>query len=303
MEGYLPTAHFAVLDEIFDALAVLRSINDMLNERELREGKTRVKVPLMTAIATTNRSPDELVELYRVLQLGAVNDRFLFVSNVNYLGSDGALDDMLGNHLMGNTLNATVKFADLQRLVRLIRTTNQFPNQDYARVYRQIMQAYRAKLKKQGDDRILSDRRIAWLTQVVEAQALLQGRPHLYFDDIKSVALGVSQGEQDPLYATFHAVADPIIDKAKKDHDEQVDQAVAIQLDDMEKKLGDIRSTIDSPGWPQNSKAVGDALAQVKKLEQALQGIRPQLAPNEQRRTDLLGTSTELRGAIVDRAS
>lgn len=303
MDGYLPTAHFAVLDEIYDAIAVLRSINDMLNERELREGKTRVKIPLMTAIATTNRSPDELIELYRVLQLGAVNDRFLFVSDVNYLTGDSALDAMLDNFLMGATLDATVQFADLQRLVKLIRTTNQFPNREYARVYREVMQAFRVKLKKQGGDKILSDRRVAWLTQIVEAQALLQGRAHLYFDDIMGVALGVAQGEGDPLYAMFHDVAAPIIEKAKKEHDEQVDQAVVVQLDDMEQKLNEIRSTIDSPGWPQNPKAIGEALAQVKKIEQALQGIRPQLTHNEQRRTDLLGTSTELRATIVERAS
>ncbi len=72
LDGYIVRAHFAFLDELFDANDfVLRSLNGILNEREFLNGPQVEKAALHTAIATTNFMRD-------TRESRAVLDRLLF---------------------------------------------------------------------------------------------------------------------------------------------------------------------------------------------------------------------------------
>ncbi len=71
VEGYLPTAGIAFLDEVFKAnSAILNALLTLLNEREFDNGRERLRTPLVCVVGATNEVPaDE--------SLQAFYDRFL----------------------------------------------------------------------------------------------------------------------------------------------------------------------------------------------------------------------------------
>ena len=71
IDGFLPTAQVAFLDEVFKAnSAILNALLTLLNEREFDNGAGRTKVPLVTVVGATNDVPDDE-------SLLAFYDRFL----------------------------------------------------------------------------------------------------------------------------------------------------------------------------------------------------------------------------------
>jgi len=71
IDGYLPTAGIAFLDEVFKAnSAILNALLTLLNEREFDNGAGRLRTPLISVIGASNEPPaDE--------SLQAFHDRFL----------------------------------------------------------------------------------------------------------------------------------------------------------------------------------------------------------------------------------
>lgn len=83
IDGYLPTAAVAFLDEIFKAnSAILNSLLTLLNEREFDNGTQRIKTPLVSVVGASNELPqeEELLALY---------DRFLVRFHVGPVTDDG----------------------------------------------------------------------------------------------------------------------------------------------------------------------------------------------------------------------
>lgn len=71
VDGYLPTASIAFLDEVFKAnSAILNALLTLLNEREFDNGSARVRTPLISVVGATNEVPAEEA-------LMAFHDRFL----------------------------------------------------------------------------------------------------------------------------------------------------------------------------------------------------------------------------------
>lgn len=71
IEGYLPSAHFAFLDEVYRAAnMILPAMLGILNEREFQNGITHITCPLHMAIATSNFVSDNP-------ELTAFHDRWL----------------------------------------------------------------------------------------------------------------------------------------------------------------------------------------------------------------------------------
>ncbi len=71
IDGYLPTASIAFLDEVFKAnSAILNALLTLLNEREFDNGSARMRTPLISVVGATNEVPAEEA-------LMAFHDRFL----------------------------------------------------------------------------------------------------------------------------------------------------------------------------------------------------------------------------------
>ncbi|MBL0718993.1 AAA family ATPase [Piscinibacter sp. Jin2] len=71
VDGYLPTAGLAFLDEVFKAnSAILNALLTLLNERVFDNGSTRAPVPLVCVVAASNEVPEDEA-------LQAFHDRFL----------------------------------------------------------------------------------------------------------------------------------------------------------------------------------------------------------------------------------
>ena len=71
IDGYLPTAGIAFLDEVFKAnSAILNALLTLLNEREFDNGRARLSTPLVSVVGASNEPPadDSLL---------AFHDRFL----------------------------------------------------------------------------------------------------------------------------------------------------------------------------------------------------------------------------------
>ncbi len=88
IDGFLPTAQVAFLDEVFKAnSAILNALLTLLNEREFDNGAGRIKVPLVTVVGATNEVPDDE-------SLLAFYDRFLLRVPVQPVG-DGSFAALL----------------------------------------------------------------------------------------------------------------------------------------------------------------------------------------------------------------
>src|SRR5512139_108936 len=71
VDGYLPTASIAFLDEVFKAnSAILNALLTLLNEREFDNGSGRLRTPLVSVVAASNEVPVDDA-------LHAFYDRFL----------------------------------------------------------------------------------------------------------------------------------------------------------------------------------------------------------------------------------
>ena len=77
IDGYLPTAQVAFVDEIFKAnSAILNSLLTILNERLFDNGSERIEVPLLCLVGASNELPESE-------ELDALYDRFCTGSSVN----------------------------------------------------------------------------------------------------------------------------------------------------------------------------------------------------------------------------
>ena len=90
IDGCLPTAHIALLDEIFKASsAILNSLLTILNEHKYHNGQDLVDVPLLSVFGASNEFPDENESLE------ALYDRFLFRYRLAYIQDEQNFRDLL----------------------------------------------------------------------------------------------------------------------------------------------------------------------------------------------------------------
>jgi len=92
IEGYLPTAEVAFLDEVFkSSRSILNSLLGVLNERKFDNGNKRVSCPLICCVGASNELPDSE-------ELDALYDRFLIRKVVTQV-SDANIELLLNANL------------------------------------------------------------------------------------------------------------------------------------------------------------------------------------------------------------
>jgi len=86
VDGYLPTAQVAFVDEIFKAnSAILNTLLTILNERLFDNGSARTRVPLLCLVGASNELPESE-------ELDALYDRFLVRRQVGQVSPAGLME-------------------------------------------------------------------------------------------------------------------------------------------------------------------------------------------------------------------
>jgi len=177
-EGYLPTARFAFLDEIFKSgSAILNALLSLLNERVYYNGREKEQAPLLSLIAASNELPEETEGL------AALYDRFLIRYEVGFLKHMSSYERMFT--LPAEPVPALLSVADVESVrERAARVALPEP-----------LVLFLFQLKTDADDRDLSvsDRRWRKIGDAWRTSAALNGRdevsvwdtiftPHMLWD-------------------------------------------------------------------------------------------------------------------------
>lgn len=169
IEGMLPQAHFAFIDEIFKAnSAILNALLTLINERIFTNNGVAIETPLMTIVGSSN----EYIEEDEGLE--ALFDRFLLRYEVNYIRDDNSFIEMLKNN--ERTLIPKLSLKELQQHQELVQAVK-IPNEIYS-----TLSKIRNKLKAEGI--CPSDRRFKQSLSLLQAKAYLDGRLQVNRSDI-----------------------------------------------------------------------------------------------------------------------
>ncbi|WP_426454003.1 AAA family ATPase [Paenibacillus sp. S-38] len=177
-EGYLPSADFAFLDEIFKAnSAILNALLSILNERIFFNGQEKQEVPLLFLMAASNELPEEND------QLAALYDRFLIRYEVGYLKQMSSYERMF--QVPEGPLPELLSLSDVRR-IREAAASVTIPES-------LIYMLYGVKNEMEAKEYSLSDRRWRKIGQLWKTSAALNGRtevnvwdtvftPHMLWD-------------------------------------------------------------------------------------------------------------------------
>lgn len=170
VDGKLPTANIAFVDEIFKGgAAILNSLLTIVNERKFDNGRKRHDVPLVSMFGASNELPqaDELSALY---------DRFILRFNVPYI-QEGSNWEALMLREGVDTSNYTKVTLDqlhqAQNEVRGVKLTSDV-----------VSTMYEIKMNLEREGIIASDRRWKQTTTMLRAWAWLNGHNEVYKQDL-----------------------------------------------------------------------------------------------------------------------
>lgn len=116
IDGYLPTAHIAFLDEIFKSnSSILNSVLTILNERRFHNGRVVMDVPLLSVFAASNELPEENESLE------ALYDRFLFRCSLEYVQDDENFKELIFSHKDTFKPCARLTLSDIAKVMEATR--------------------------------------------------------------------------------------------------------------------------------------------------------------------------------------
>lgn len=169
VEGYLPSANIAFLDELFrGSSAVLNSLLTILNERVFNNGKELLRTPIHSIVAATNSFPQEE-------SLQAFCDRFLFRPSVELLKnpvSKRKLDQWTLNIEERPQVESELTYESLLELQKLVQTVE--PSDDFLDSFSQVIDLLAAR------GIAISDRRRVQILKFMRGWALVQGDDRMY---------------------------------------------------------------------------------------------------------------------------
>ncbi|HVH42551.1 MAG TPA: AAA family ATPase [Labilithrix sp.] len=168
IDGYLPSAHVAFLDEIFEAnSAILNALLGILNERVFDNGAQRRPVPLACVIAASNEIPDNVP---------ALSDRFLVRLLVEPVSDDGF------DALLGATAVTPPSDEDRLRFEELSTIRDSANRVDVPGWTIDLIRSVRTALSAKGI--YVSDRRWRKTIHLLRTSAVLAGRDSVVLADL-----------------------------------------------------------------------------------------------------------------------
>jgi MoxR-like ATPase len=169
VDGYLPTASIAFLDEVFKAnSAILNALLTLLHERRFDQGTRCVATPLVTVVAASNEVPEEEA-------LRAFHDRFLFRCPVTPV-ADASFPALLE---VREAAPGPTPGLDLEELAgwRQAAEAVTLPAE-----VREALLAFRAFLRERQIE--VSDRRWVRIARVLRTSAVTHGRTEVALEDL-----------------------------------------------------------------------------------------------------------------------
>jgi MoxR-like ATPase len=177
-DGYLPTARFAFLDEIFKSgSAILNALLSLLNERVFYNGREKESSPLLCLIAASNELPEDSEGL------SALYDRFLIRYEVDFLKHMSSYERMFT--LPREPVPALLEVEDVVRI--------RARAQDVILPENMVYFLFQLKTAAEERDQRISDRRWRKIGDVWRTSAAINGRdtvsvwdtvytPHMLWD-------------------------------------------------------------------------------------------------------------------------
>lgn len=209
-KGSLLEADFANIGEFLDAnVPLLRTLLGVLHEREFKRGEQYIRVPLLTAIASTNTSPVGLVKVDKEDVLGAVVDRFLFWQGIEALKLRDERLSLLRVKAGIKKAPAITKISlgDVQLAVRAIKQMDFILEDAIVIACEEITGEFMA-----ARNRPISDRRLSACIDTLEASALLRdSHDGVGWDDLSSLSLILVDDSND--HAKFAEICARVIAK------------------------------------------------------------------------------------------
>ncbi len=163
VDGYLPTAHVAFIDEIWKASsAILNTLLKLLNERVFTNGTEVIRCPLRLCVAASNEWPSS----EDGKELTALFDRFLFRRSVRPISTETGRDRLLFDDRIGKPRLSTKSTPE--DIDQAHREASVLPwSEDAKDALRSILHEARREGIQPGDRRmresVKSARAYAWL--------------------------------------------------------------------------------------------------------------------------------------------
>lgn len=244
IEGMLPEAEIAFLDEIFKAnSAILNSLLGVLNSRRFSHGNTTISVPLISMFAASNEVPADDA-------LSALFDRFLLRARVDYLDSyqfRGLLQKgaaLEARALEAQALGVTsapkpvVSASDLVAVQREFGRLLDNMDEEFLATYKGLV----FQIRSEGIG--LSDRRVVKMLKLFAASAVFDGRDRVNDADFFVLRHVWNTPEQQDI---LQEMVGPILDRWYEQHPEQQRiGATPTSLQDLLAELRIIRETLAS---------------------------------------------------------
>jgi MoxR-like ATPase len=240
VEGMLPEAEIAFLDEIFKAnSAILNSLLGVLNARRFAHGNVTMRVPLISMFAASNEVPSDDA-------LSALFDRFLLRVRVDYLDSyqfrgllqKGAALEAKALSQAGALAQHNVSARDLVAIQAQFGALLDNIDEEFLATYKGLV----FQIRSEGVG--LSDRRVVKLLKLFVASAIFEGRERVNDSDFFVLRHVWNTPEQQDI---LQEIVGPVLDRWYEQHPDQARVgATPASLPELLAELRIIRETLAS---------------------------------------------------------
>ena len=291
-EGGILVADFALLNEFLDAnTAVLRGpMLDLLNEREYRRGAQQIKARLHSAVATTNSDPAERVA--RDSELAAVIDRFLFTSSVNSLHSVESQTKMVTQFSEGMTIKTRLPLKALTYFANIVRYSNLVTDAVLIEAYVRLVNEYKERAVELGV--VISDRKMAKLTQLLEVAALMYGRLSLDIEDLSALKWGLCDPGKPEELRLFEKISGPIITEYTAKRSQSLDELQNQMIAELTRQIPQIPENCSDTELVMLAK-------QLAALKTKAEAIKAQLLSTQTKQSSLLSKIDSQLDEVLER--
>jgi len=206
VEGYLPTAQFAFLDEIFKCNSViLNRMLKVLNERKYLNGDEMLDVPLISMFCASNELPEDLEE--GDANLMALYDRIVLRYIVAEIeDSDNYLHVMKKEAKPVTTVITLNEIEMAQKEVQAVEVPDTV-----------LLALWDIKRRLKSVGCYISVRKLVWIQNIIKASAWLSGRTEADVSDLLVVkhCLWDTPDQIKDVKNVVTEVADPLLKEAE----------------------------------------------------------------------------------------